>query len=92
MSDNEQRFGEIFAGEVFEIDYDCDDFKAVMAEDAELLADSGVEPEDSTSLLVDDEDFECGDTVVITYSGDILDFDARISVERSGFLLLGSPP
>lgn len=85
VSENEQRFGEIFAGEVLEFEYDCDDFKAVKAEDAELLAGFGIEPEDSTGLLVDDEDFDCGDTVVITYSGGVLGFDARISVERSGF-------
>lgn len=78
-SENEQNFGDLDPQETVRRSYDCDDFEAVMAEDAEIRIAPGNSPEDSTQMFVEDRDFECGDTVTITYSGGQTDFNARIS-------------
>lgn len=83
LDGNLQNFPLLAAGGVEEYVYDCDDFKAVTVEDAELVTGIPISPDDSTSILIDGDDFECGDTVQITYSGNLLGFDARISAAPS---------
>ncbi len=77
-SDNEQDFPNVDPGATVSYIYDCDDFKAVMAQEAELLVAPGISPENDTHIFIDDTDFDCGDTVTITFSGDAASFDARI--------------
>ncbi len=80
LDGNEQNFGDLVPGETVTRVYDCDDFKAVQASDAELITGIGISPDDDSALFVDEEDFRCGDTLRITYSGSITNFDARIRV------------
>ncbi len=81
---NAQNFPDLLPGEARERRYDCDDFRAVMAEDAVLRSSLGLSQKDSTQILIEDDDFSCGDAVVITYSGGLLDFDANIGVDPGG--------
>lgn len=84
LGTNAQNFADLPPGEVRTRDFACDDFKAVIDQDATLKTGMGNEPNDSTRILIDGTDFNCGDTVVITYSGGLLNFDARISVQPAG--------
>ncbi len=56
---------------------DCDDLQAIMIDDADLRIVGGVGPETDTGILRMGEDFECGDTLVFTFthSDALLDFD-----------------
>lgn len=76
---NRQSFGDLVPGEELTRSYDCDDFKAVMAKDAELNTGIGISPDADSDLFVVDEHFDCGDTVTIRYSGGLAGFDASIS-------------
>ncbi len=76
---NRQFLPNIQPGSTLDRRYDCDLFRAVMAKDAELITGIGFSPDDDTIVLFDGDDFECGDTVIIRYSGGLGSFDARIS-------------
>ena len=56
---------------------DCDELQAIMIDDADLRIVGSVGPETDTDVLRMGEDFECGDTLVFTFthSDAILDFD-----------------
>ncbi len=93
---NLQDFGDLDPGEVASRSYDCNDIEAVMAKDAELKTGLGISPNDDSNIFIDGEDFRCGDTVTITYSGGIGSF--RVNIAASSFDpqvlldLLGSLP
>lgn len=58
-------------GELFSFPpFDCDDLETLMIEDADLRIAIGISPETSTDVLRMGEDFECGDEIVFTFSGD----------------------
>ena len=63
----------------------CDDFQAMIVEDADLLVIGGAGPDASTDVLRDGDDFNCGSTITLTFdhSVTILDFD--VTVSTSGF-------
>lgn len=86
---NAQSFGDLSPGEEVTRAYDCDTFKAVMAKDAELNTGIGISPDADSDVFVVDEQFNCGDTVTIRYSGGLTRFEASISVsafDPLGFL------
>ena len=48
---------------------DCDNLQAIIIEDADLLLLAGIGPEEDTRVYRGDgEDFNCGDTLVFTFS------------------------
>jgi hypothetical protein len=46
--------------------FDCEDFRAVMIDDADLNVIGDID--DSTDVFRDGEDFRCGDTLVFTFT------------------------
>ena len=76
---NAQNFADLGAGQEVTRNYDCDDFQAVMAKDAELNTGIGVSPDADSDLFVVEENFQCGDTVTIRYTGGLTGFQATIS-------------
>lgn len=56
---------------------DCDDLQAIVIDDADLRVLGGIGPETSSDVLRMDDDFECGDEIVFTFthSDALLDFD-----------------
>ena len=76
---NDQGFGPLEPGSSVSRTYDCDDIGAVMAADAELKTGLGFSPEDDTDVFVMDDDFDCGDIVVIRFTGSANSFTAGIS-------------
>lgn len=76
---NLQNIAELNPGEVVTRRYDCDEIKAVMASDAELKTGLGLSPDDDTEVFTEGDDFECGDTITIRYSGGVANFNAQIS-------------
>lgn len=74
--------------------FDCDEIEAVMASDAELKTGLGISPDADSDLFVQGEQFECGDTVTVRYTGGVGDFSARINAQRFdalGLLQLFAP-
>lgn len=76
---NREDFDELRPGQSVTRTFDCNDIEAVMASDAELKSGLGISPEDSTEVFLMDRDFVCGETVIITYSGGLSGFSARIA-------------
>ena len=85
---NRQNFDNLSPGQTVDRTYNCNDIAAVMASNAELKSGLGISPEDSTRVFQMDRDFRCGDTVIITYSGGLNGFSARISTAPLGLGLL----
>ncbi|NOT00770.1 MAG: hypothetical protein HOP29_09100 [Phycisphaerales bacterium] len=74
--------------------FDCDDIEALMASEAELKTGLGISPDADSDLFVQGEQFECGDTVTLRYTGGVGDFSARINAQRFdalGLLQLVAP-
>ncbi len=63
----------------------CDDIRALIIADADLLIIGGVGPEASTGVLREGDDFDCGDLLIFTFdhSEAILDFDVSTSVRNA---------
>lgn len=76
---NRQSFSDLNPGEEVSRSYNCDDFKAVMAKNAELNTGIGISPDADSDLFVAGDDFDCGDTVTIRYTGGLAGFDASIT-------------
>lgn len=86
---NRQGFSDLDSGQIVSQPYDCDDIKAVMAKDAELITGIGISPDEDSAVFIEDDDFECGDTITIRYSGGLANFDVTISASRGDpFLIL----
>lgn len=58
----------------------CDDLQAIVIDDADLLLFGGAGPEANSDVLRDGDDFRCGDQIVFTFFGGLLDFDVSSSV------------
>ena len=76
---NRQDFGELSAGEVITRRFDCNTIEAVMASDAELKTGIGLSPDDDTAVFTQGDDFDCGDTITILFTGSLGSFNAQIS-------------
>lgn len=76
---NRQPFSDMPPGANVTQTYQCDDFRAVMANNAELQTGLGISPDGDSDVFLRGEDFECGDEITIRYSGGIGGFQARIS-------------
>ncbi len=76
---NLESFEDLEPGQTVTRRYDCDDFAAVMASDAELKTGLGLSPDADTEVFVVEEDFQCGDTITIRYLGSAFGFNASIS-------------
>lgn len=63
----------------------CDEIRALMIADADLVIIGGIGPDASTGVLRDGDDFECGDVITFTFdhSEAILDFDVVTSVRST---------
>jgi len=92
LDGNKQDFPRLAPGELASETYDCDDIGAVMAADAELKTGLGFSPDEDTEVFVMDEDFECGQTITIIFTGGATDFDASISAAAIGLLLVADSP
>ena len=86
---NLEDFGELGPGAELTRTYDCDDIGAVMASDAELKTGLGLSPDADTDVFVIEEDFECGDTITIRYTGGMIGFSASISAAPFDLSFLG---
>ncbi len=94
LSINRQDFSDLAVGEARTVRYDCDDFKAMMVDNAELKS-ALVQPDADSDLLIEDRDFDCGDFITIRYSGGVTSFRVSVTAEpfdTSGLIdvLLGS--
>lgn len=65
--------------ETFPIARDCDNLQAVIIADSELQVIGGIGPNASTRVYRDGDDFNCGDTVIFTFSQDNLGTQLDIS-------------
>ena len=54
---------------------DCDDLQAIIIDRAALQIIAGIGPEADTGVYRDGTDFGCGDTLVFTFTGSLLDLD-----------------
>lgn len=65
------------------IERDCDEFQAIMIDDADLIVVGGIGPEDSTDVMRDGDDFACGDTLAFTFTHTdaVVDFEILTSAE-----------
>ena len=61
---------------------DCDDVEVILLEDADLRVIGSVGPSVDGDVLRMDDDFDCGDEIVLTFTHSILivDFDVAITV------------
>jgi len=57
----------VAAGETTSFSRDCDKFQAFMLEDADLRVLGDLGPEASTDVFRDGDEFNCGDTIVLTF-------------------------
>ena len=80
----EERELSIPAGQSTTFSVDCDDLQAIMIEQAELVIISGIGPEESTGVYRDGTDFNCGDTLVFTFTHPVLPTDLDISFAVQG--------
>ncbi|GJM25194.1 MAG: hypothetical protein DHS20C16_16090 [Phycisphaerae bacterium] len=69
-------------GEQAEFTRDCDELESIFIDEAELQAPL-ISPKEDTDVIVDGDNFSCGDTIVYTFShSDILiDFDISTSIQ-----------
>ncbi len=69
------------AGESETITRDCDDLQAIIITDADLNVLGSIGPETDTGVYRDGSDFNCGDTLVFTFTHSLLllDFDVSFS-------------
>lgn len=51
---------------------DCDELQAIFIDRAELVVIGSLGPDDDTGIYRDGTDFHCGDTLVFTFSGELL--------------------
>jgi hypothetical protein len=58
---------------------DCDGLQAVMIDNAELQVIGSIGPGDDTGVYRDGSDFNCRDTLVFTFDGQLLPPDLNIS-------------
>ena len=74
----------IAPGEVFAFSRPCDDLRAIIIDDADLLVLGGVGPETDTGVLREGDEFECGDTIEFRFdhSEVILDFGIDVTVSE----------
>jgi hypothetical protein len=82
LDTNLQNFGRLPAGETLDRAYDCDRIGSVMAADAELRTGMGISPNADTRIFLQGDDFVCGDTITIRFTGTIGSFGATISAGR----------
>lgn len=68
----------------------CDDLRAVVLDDADLLILGGLGPETSSDVLRIDDEYECGDEIIFTFNHSdlMLDFDVSWTVIPSPPLVL----
>ena len=69
-------------GESSEFTGDCDELESIFVDEAELLAPL-LNLKEDTDVIVDGDNFSCGDTIVYTFthSAIIVDFDISTSVQ-----------
>ena len=71
------------AGETVTFSRSCDDLQAIIVSNADLQVLVGIGPATSSDVLRDG-DFSCGDTIVFTFDHSIvlIDFDVTVTVEQ----------
>ncbi len=69
-------------GEVSEFTRDCDELESIFIDEAELQSPL-VSPKEDTDVIVDGDNFGCGDTITYTFSHSdiIVDFDIATSIQ-----------
>ncbi len=67
--------------------FDCDDLQAMIIDRAELQADP-FGPDTDTDVLRIDDDYECGDEIVFTFTHSVLIVDFDVSTQVHAFLAL----
>lgn len=72
------------AGDSVTFSRDCNELQAIVIENAELLLINEIGPETDSDVLRDGDDFNCGDTIVFTFTHSIaiVDFDVSTSVQE----------
>lgn len=77
----------ISPGETAAFSRDCDDLRAIVIDEASLRVIGQAGPSTDGDVLRDDDDFDCGDTIVFTFDhGPLLvDFAVQTSVEQGAF-------
>ncbi len=78
----------ISAGNMSSFTRDCDDLQAIVIDDADLLVLGGLGPEANSEVLRIDDEYECGDEIVFTFthSDAVLDFDVVATTHPLGWL------
>jgi hypothetical protein len=69
----------IAPNDVEQFSLDCDALQAIMIDKAELQVIGSIGPEDGTGVYRDGSDFNCRDTLVFTFDGQLLPPDLNIS-------------
>ena len=70
------------AGEEASISRKCDALQAVMIEEAGMDVAVGLGPNDNTGVFSDGSDFNCGDTIVFTFTNmGVTELNITVSVE-----------
>lgn len=70
----------------------CDDLRALVLDDADLQIIGGFGPETSSDVLRIDDEYECGDEIIFTFTHSDLMLDFRVSVDvipSPGLVLIG---
>ena len=57
----------------------CGDVESLVLYEAELQVIGGIGPDTNTGILRIDEDYDCGDEIVFTFTGNVLDLDVTTS-------------
>jgi len=75
----------VATGNTNSISRDCDDFQAFLLDDANLQLIGSVGPDTRSDVLRDGSDFNCGDTIVLTFTASAVgsNFDVTISYESN---------
>lgn len=69
-------------GQSTRFDESCDDLQAIFIKDASLRVIGGIGPGDSTRVFREPNDFGCGDTLVFTFTQNVIATDLDISFQR----------
>jgi len=75
----------VATGNTNSISRDCDDFQAFLLDDANLQLIGTAGPDTRSDVLRDGSDFNCGDTIVLTFTASAIgaNFDVAVSVESN---------
>jgi len=75
----------VTSGSTSTISRDCDDFQAFLLDDANLQLIGSAGPDTRSDVLRDGSDFNCGDTIVLTFTASAIgtNFDVSISYESN---------